>query len=177
VARAGVAANDITDIIITHAHWDHAGGAALFPNAQIWIQKDEYDYYLTRTGRGGVTVEDMDYLRRANEAKRLHLVNGDDREILPGIRVYTGGLHTYASQYVSVTATPGMVVLASDNVYLYENIDRHVPIAQTFDFQLNLAAQDRMKSIVRDVRLIIPGHDPAVLQRFTRVADGVVRIE
>lgn len=177
VARAGVAANDITDVIITHAHWDHAGGAALFPNAQIWIQKDEYDYYLTRTGRGGVTAEDMDYLRRANEARRLHLVNGDDREILPGIRVYTGGLHTYASQYVSVTATPGMVVLASDNVYLYENLDRHVPIAQTFDAGLNLAAQDRMKSIVRDVRLIIPGHDPAVLQRFRRVADGVVRIE
>ena len=177
VLRAGVAATDITDVIITHAHWDHAGGASLFPNAQIWIQKDEYEYYLTRTGRGGVTAEDMDYLRRANEAKRLHLVNGDNREILPGIRVYTGGLHTYASQYVSVTATPGTVVLASDNVYLYENIDQHVAIAQTFDAGLNLAAQDRMKSMVHDVRLIIPGHDPAVMQRFPRVTPGVVRIE
>src|SRR5690242_13365737 len=35
----------ITDVIITHMHWDHADGMDLFPNAKIWIQKDEYAYY------------------------------------------------------------------------------------------------------------------------------------
>jgi glyoxylase-like metal-dependent hydrolase (beta-lactamase superfamily II) len=176
VARAGVHANEVTDLIITHAHWDHADGADLFPKAQIWIQKDEYDYYSTRAGKAGVTVEDMEFFNRANAEGRLHLVPGD-REILPGIRVYIGGRHTYASQYVSVETKDGPVVLASDNVYLYENLDKHLPIAQTFDAKSNLAAQDRMKTLVRDVRLIVPGHDPAVLTRFPRVADGVVRIE
>jgi glyoxylase-like metal-dependent hydrolase (beta-lactamase superfamily II) len=176
VARAGVRASDITDLIITHAHWDHADGAALFPKAQIWIQKDEYDYYSTRAGKSGVTAEDMDFFKRAKDEGRLRLVEGD-REILPGVRVYIGGRHTYASQYVSVTSKAGPVVLASDNVYLYENLEKHAPIAQTFDAASNLAAQDRMKSIVRDVNLIIPGHDPLVMQRFPRVADGVVRIE
>jgi glyoxylase-like metal-dependent hydrolase (beta-lactamase superfamily II) len=185
VARAGVKADEITDVILTHAHWDHAGGANLFPKAQIWIQKDEYRYYTVDAWQpdgkhGGIEREDMDYLERANKEGRLHLVIPDsrgDREILPGIRVYTGGRHTYASQYVSVDAKAGTVVLASDNMYLYENLEKHVPIAQTFDAKSNLAAQDRMKTIASDPRLIVPGHDPAVMTRFPKIADGVVRIE
>lgn len=175
VARAGVRADQITDVIITHAHWDHADGADLFPKATIWIQKDEFDYYSTRAGKGGVTAADIDFLKRADAEHRLKLVEGD-REILAGISVYIGGKHTYQSQYVSVSAKNGPVVLASDNVYLYENLEKHAPIAQTFDATSNLAAQDRMKTIAGSVGSIIPGHDPAVLTRYPRVAAGVVRI-
>ena len=81
------------------------------------------------------------------------------------VRVYIGGRHTFASQYVGVTAKPGPIVLASDNLYLYENLDKHVPIAQTFDEKSNLAAQDKMRTLVRDLRFIVPGHDPDVLKR------------
>ena len=175
VAHAGVKPEEITDVIVTHAHWDHADGADLFPHAKIWIQKAEYDYYVTRAGKGGVTTTDIDFFSRALSEHRLELVDGD-REILPGIRVYTGGRHTYASQYVTVTTSKGPVVLASDNVYLYENLQKHAPIAQTFDATSNLAAQDRMKSLAGRVGAIIPGHDPAVMTRYPRVAEGVVRI-
>ena len=181
VARAGVKAADITDLIVSHAHWDHLDGADLFPNAQIWIQRDEYVYYTADAWQsggkhGGIEPADMAYLLRENTAGKLHLVDGE-QEILPGIRVYTGGRHTFASQYVSVTGKAGTIVLASDNVYLYQNLDKHLPIAQTFDEQSNLRAQETMKTLVKDPRLIIPGHDPAVLQRFPKVAEGVVRIE
>ncbi len=181
VARAGVKPDEVTDVILTHAHWDHADGASLFPKAQVWIQKAEYVYYTADAWQaggkhGGIDREDLAFLLEANVAGRLHLVDGD-REILPGVRVFTGGRHTWASQYAAVDARPGPVVLASDNVYLYENLDQHVPIAQTFDAASNLAAQDRMKTLVRDPRLIVPGHDPQVLARFPKVADGVVRIE
>jgi glyoxylase-like metal-dependent hydrolase (beta-lactamase superfamily II) len=181
VARAGVKPEEVTDVILTHAHWDHADGADLFPKAQVWIQKEEYRYYTADAWQpdgkhGGIEPDDMAYLLRANTEGRLHLVDGD-REILPGIRVYIGGRHTWASQYVSVTAKPGTVVLASDNMYLYENLDKHLPIAQTFDAVSNLAAQDKMKTLVKDPRFIIPGHDPAVLTRFPKVSEGVVHIE
>ena len=181
VRRAGVAPEAITDVVLTHAHWDHADGADLFPKARIWIQRDEYVYYTAeawqKDGRhGGIEPEDMAALLKANTEGRLQLVDGD-REVLPGIRVHTGGRHTYASQYVSVTATAGTVVLASDSLYLYENLDKHVPIAQTFDAAANLAAQDRMKAIATDPRLIVPGHDPAVMTRFATVREGIVRIE
>ncbi|HEX3144647.1 MAG TPA: MBL fold metallo-hydrolase, partial [Pyrinomonadaceae bacterium] len=39
VAKLGLAATDITDVVITHMHWDHADGMDLFPNARIWIQQ------------------------------------------------------------------------------------------------------------------------------------------
>ena len=176
VARAGVKADEITDVIITHVHWDHADGARLFPKARMWIQKDEYEHYLPLAGKEGTTTEDFDFFKQAKEHGRLELVNGD-REILPGIGVYTGGKHTFASQYVVVETKNGPVVLASDNVYLYENLDKHLPIAQTLDEKSNLAAQDKMKALVKDARFIVPGHDPLVMTRFKRVADGVVRIE
>src|SRR5579859_3191548 len=116
-------------------------------------------------------------LVKANFEGRLHFVNGDDQQVLPGIRCYTGGRHTFQSQYCSVSTRSGTVVLASDNMYLYENLDKHVPIAQTFDAQSNLHAQDRMKQIASSPKLIVPGHDPAVFERFPTVVDGVVRID
>ncbi len=70
----------------------------------------------------------------------------------------------------------GTVVLASDNLYLYDNLDRRRPIAQTLDSISNLAAQDRMKTLATLLRFIIPGHDPAVFERFATVRPGVVRI-
>src|SRR5436309_1499235 len=45
LAPLGIKADDVTDLILTHMHWDHAGGLDLFPKARIWVQKDEYDYY------------------------------------------------------------------------------------------------------------------------------------
>ena len=181
VARLGVKPDEITDVILTHTHWDHADGADLFPKAQIWIQKDEYNYYTTDAWQpggkhGGIDPEDLQFLLRANIEGRLRLVAGD-REIFPGVAVYTGGKHTWQSQYVSVATRSGTVVLASDNMYLYENLEKHAPIAQTFDRESNLRAQDRMKTIAGKPELIVPGHDPAVLTRFPKVADGVVRID
>ena len=78
---------------------------------------------------------------------------------------------------MSVATRSGTVVLASDNMYLYENLEKHAPIAQTFDRESNLRAQDRMKAIATKPELIVPGHDPAVLTRFPKVAAGVVRID
>jgi glyoxylase-like metal-dependent hydrolase (beta-lactamase superfamily II) len=181
VMAAGLRADEITDIILSHAHWDHVDGADLFPKATVWIQRDEYQYYTgeawhARNTHGGIDDEDMLALVRINLQGRLRFVNGDDQEPIPGIRCYTGGRHTYASQYVSVTVAAGTAVFTSDNVYLYENLEKHVPIAQTLDAASNLKAQDRIRSLATQPSLIVPGHDPAVFERFTKVADGIVHI-
>src|SRR5262245_18806220 len=39
VKLAGVEPADVTDVVISHAHWDHMGGIDLFPKATVWIQK------------------------------------------------------------------------------------------------------------------------------------------
>lgn len=180
VARAGVPADSITDIIISHIHWDHMDGIDLFPNARIWIQRDEYGYYVREDGTPAhAAIDSLDAAMIAGlmKAGRVTLVDGDAKEILPGLTVYTGGKHTFASQYVGVRMAKGTAVVASDNVYLYENLDKHLPIAQTLDATSNLAAQERMKKIATSPRLIVPGHDPAVFQRFKGSTPGVVRIQ
>lgn len=182
LARVGLNPEDITDVIITHMHWDHADGMDLFPKATIWIQKDEYTYYTgdawhAKKTHGGIDPDDVLTIVKLNMDGRVQLVNGDNQQILPGIACFTGGKHTYQSQYVSVSTAKGTVVLASDNLYLYENLEKHVPIAATLDAKSNLWAQERMKQIASNPRLIVPGHDPAVFTRFPAAGDRVAKIE
>ena len=179
LAPLKVAAADVTDVIVSHVHWDHLDGASLFPRARVWIQQGEFDYYVDENGQPrnrGIDSRGAALLIDLRRAGRLQLVDGDAREILPGITVYTGGRHTYASQYVGVRTAHGVVVLASDNVYLYENLDRGVPIAQTLDRDANLAAQRRMRTIASDPTWIVPGHDQLVLTRFPSVTEQIVAI-
>ena len=176
LAPLGIRPEDVTDVVITHMHWDHADGADLFPKARIWIQKDEYIHYVAEaeraTAKGASGVPDhVAALAKLHAEGRVSLVDGDDREILPGVAVYTGGRHTFASQYVAVDTR------AADNVYLYENLDKHAPIAQTLDAAANLAAQDRMRRLASGPKLIIPGHDPDVFARFPAVAGGIARLD
>lgn len=179
VSRLGVQADDVTDVIISHVHWDHLDGVDLFPKARVWIQREEFEHHLDSTGTvkdRAIDAGDAKVLAEIARRGRLMLIDGDAKEILPGITVYTGGKHTYASQYASVRSGAGTVVVASDNAYLYENLVKHVPIAQTLDSISNLAAQRRMLSIASDPRLIVPGHDPMVFERFPSPGKGIALI-
>jgi len=172
VAQAGIPASSVTDIIVSHAHSDHMGGIDLFPNATIWIQKQEYEYYTGAAWQpggkhGGIDPDDVQELVRRNVREQVRFVNGDDVEILPGIRAYTGARHTFASQYIRVGGEPPYV-LASDNCYLYENLKSHRASA-TFDpadEPGNIAAQQRMISLAGSADRVVPGHDPVQFERF-----------
>jgi len=182
IARLGLKLEDITDVVLSHMHWDHADGADLFPKAKVWVQRDEFTYYTGDAWQpggkhGGIDADDVQALVRINTEGRLGLVNGDDQEILPGVRCYIGGKHTRQSQYVGVNSAGGTVVLASDNLYLYENLEKHAPIAQTFDRESNLRAQQRMRQLASRPELIVPGHDALQFEKFPKVAEGVVRIQ
>jgi glyoxylase-like metal-dependent hydrolase (beta-lactamase superfamily II) len=172
VQTAGVKPEDVTDVVISHAHWDHMGGLDLFPKAQVWIQKDEYRYYTMDAwqpggNHGGIDPEDVKELLKLNTEGRVHLVDGDDVEIFPGIRAYTGSRHTYASQYLRVDGNPPYV-LASDNCYFYLNLSSHLASA-TFsdaDHPANIAQQSRMIQLAGSRDRVIPGHDALQFQKF-----------
>jgi glyoxylase-like metal-dependent hydrolase (beta-lactamase superfamily II) len=180
IGKVGLEPDQITDIIITHIHWDHMGGVDLFPKARLWIQRDEYNHYVDVQGKprfSAIGSDDAALLMNLRKSGRLRLVEGDSREIIPGITVYTGGKHTYASQYVGVKTAAGTVVVASDNIYMYENLEKHLPLGLTEDRDADLRAQERMLTIASSPRLILPGHDPAVFERFPKPGDGVARIQ
>src|SRR5580692_3421422 len=178
VKLAGVQPGEITDIVISHSHWDHLGGIDLFPKANVWIQKEEFRYYTGEAwqpggNHGGIDPEDVKELLRLNTEGRLRLIDGDNVEILPGIRVYTGARHTYASEYLRVGGNPAFV-LASDNCYLYRNLTAHAASA-TFseaDHAANIAAQVRMIELAGSADRVVPGHDALQFQKFPTTANG-----
>ena len=180
VRAIGLTPGDITDIVVSHVHWDHMDGVDLFPNARIWIQREEYTHHVGDLGRSldrAVDSLDAAMLFGLDRAGRVRLVDGDAQEIMSGITVYTGGKHTFASQYVGVRTAASTIVLASDNAYLYENIAKRTPIAQTLDAESNLRAQDRMGLLATTLRLIVPGHDPDVFVRFPLPGNGIAIIQ
>jgi len=185
LAALGIKPEDVTDIIISHVHWDHLDGADLFPKARIWIQRAEYEHHTNDSGAvldRAIDPDDAKMLAGLKRAGRVTLIPGDSTEIMPGITVFTGGKHTYASEFAAVHASladgrTGTIVLASDNAYLYENLEHHRPITQSLDTLSNLRAQERMARLASEPRLIVPGHDMDVFVRFPRPGNGIARIE
>jgi glyoxylase-like metal-dependent hydrolase (beta-lactamase superfamily II) len=179
-----IKADEITDIILSHPHWDHIDGVSLFPKAHVWIQKEDYNYFVgeawQKEGRHhGFYKRDVDSLVSLNIAGKLTLVDGDDREIIPGIKVYTGSRHTFNSQYVLVQTGGDKVILASDNIWIYYNLDhlKSSPYPNgTFDTTAYVRSMQRMKTQASDIKYIIPGHDPAVFSRFPLIKPDIVKI-
>jgi glyoxylase-like metal-dependent hydrolase (beta-lactamase superfamily II) len=181
LGRINVQADEITDIIITHPHDDHIGGLALFKNATYWMQKNDYAYFLGdawQPGASHIGLRKQDALKivQANLDGKLRLVNGDSIEIMPGIRAFIGSKHTYESQHLLVNTKNDKVLIASDDCWYYYNLDHLLSITFVFDPDAYVRQLRRMKTLVTDTNLIIPGHDALVLSRFPLVAKGVVRI-
>lgn len=87
IARLGLKPEDITDIVMTHLHWDHADGVDLFPNAHIWIQKDELAHYANEAAQhpnnAGVFAEDVAVLVALEKRGRVTRIDGDEQTIFP----------------------------------------------------------------------------------------------
>ena len=99
--KLGLKAEDITDIILSHPHWDHCDGIGLFPNAHIWIQKEDFNYFVGTAwqkgvNNGGFYKRDVRELIELNPAGyvrsmvRMKTLSGNPRYIIPGhdARVY-----------------------------------------------------------------------------------------
>jgi len=183
LSSIGVGPGDVTDIVLSHAHWDHMGGLELFPNATAWIQADGFTYYTGAAWQpdgisGGIDPADVLHLVKRNTDGLVRLIDGDGVEFLPGITALTGARHTYASQYLMV-GSEDPYVLASDNAYLYRNLTEGRAGA-TFapeDREGNLSAIRRMIELAGDVSRVVPGHDAEQFRRFPSVAEGVVRVK
>ena len=184
LAKLGLKPTDITDIILSHPHWDHIDGVSLFPNAQIWMQKEDFNYFVStawqkNNDRGGYAKRDVRIMIDLNLAGKVTLVDGDDKEIIPGIRVYTGSRHTFNSQFAVIQIGSNKVLLASDNIWIYYSLNHLVPPSAggTLDPEGYVRAMKRMKTLVADPKFIIPGHDDKVYSMFPKVADGIVEIK
>jgi glyoxylase-like metal-dependent hydrolase (beta-lactamase superfamily II) len=174
VRAAGVDPDDLKTVVLTHLHYDHAGGTAAFPAARFVVQEQELSYWTgPHAGRIAaglgmthlVLPADLDRIADANAAGRVEWVEGA-AVLAPGISVHRVGGHTPGMQVVRVETALGAVVLASDAAHFYENLERNRPFAILESVSGSLAAFDEARRLAAEPALVIPGHDPAVLERF-----------
>ena len=157
LAAAGFRPDQVTDIILTHNHWDHIGGLPKFSKGTICSA-------LPRGGipkRGGSSPI-VRRLRSAKKAGQLHVISGM-QQIAPGIAVVPVGLHAPGFQYVVVKNAAGLWVIASDIAPLLANFQRKIPTGQTTDPAATLRIQQTILELVDgDLRRILPGHEPGL---------------
>jgi glyoxylase-like metal-dependent hydrolase (beta-lactamase superfamily II) len=185
LALVDVDAATVSDVIITHLHYDHIGGHAQFPRARFHVQDREVAF---ATGRHMTHGAISHAFTATHIAEMVLLVHGgrvvfhDGAEWLaPGLSVHHVGGHTDGLQIVRVRTDAGWLVLASDATHYYENIETGRPFPIVFDVGAMLEAFATVRRLADRPELLVPGHDPLVLARFTPVRpdlDGVaVRLD
>ena len=180
LAEIGVDTGSVKHVIVSHFHYDHVGNYALFPNATFYVQDSEMAFYTGRNAslgafRHSVEVDDLCALIRLNYEGRLSFVDGA-REIVPGVSVHHVGGHTAGMQIVSVAHARGQAVVASDASHYYRNFEERIPFNTLQDLPRMYGAFDKIHVLASSPDLVLPGHDPLVLERLKKVGDGIVEM-
>lgn len=137
--RAGVSAEEITDVILTHLHFDHAGGATklvdgklvpTFPNATYYVQEANYKWAMNPNAR-----EKASYLKEnfvpLLEHNKLRFTSGEE-ELFPGVHLMLSHAHTHAQQLVRVTDGSTSVCYCGDLI----PTSSHIPLPWVMGYDL-----------------------------------------
>lgn len=181
----GISPDAVEDVIVTHLHYDHCGNHDAFPNARYHLQDAEAAYATGRlmshaTMQRPFEVEDVVAMVRKVFAGRVVFHDGTE-QIVPGITVHKIGGHSKGLQCVRVRTARGHVVLASDATHLYAHICDGKVFPVTYNVAETLEGYSTMRMLADSPDHIVPGHDPAVIERYPAANSGleglVVRLD
>jgi glyoxylase-like metal-dependent hydrolase (beta-lactamase superfamily II) len=170
----------VTDVIVTHIHWDHIGNLDLFPAARLHVPEVELDFWSSPISRRPQFAEHTDLaatdalLARHGEGRVE--ATGARSEPVPGITAVTVGGHAPGQQILEVDGTGGPVALASDAAHLYEELELERPFGVLADLQKMYEAYEVLKGLEAAGATLVAGHDPEVTKRFptlTGAAEGI----
>lgn len=173
IEAIGVHADQVDTVIITHLHYDHAGGLDRFPNATFHLQAAEMAY---ATGpcmchgalRMPFTVDHVVEMVRHVYSGRVVFHDGSG-EVAPGVRVHCVGGHSRGLQVVEVDTETGPLVLASDATHYYENFMTGKAFPIVVDVAQMLEGFDTLLRLGGTAERVVPGHDPLVTTLFPQV--------
>ncbi len=171
----------ISDVIISHLHYDHAGTLDHYPGAKFHLQDAEMSYATGRCMCDEVLNRPFSADHVCGMVKRVYsgrvMFHDGDGAVAPGLTVHAVPGHSKGLQCVRVKTETGWVVLASDATHLYENFEQRRPFPIVIDVEATLRSYSRLEALATSRRHIIPGHDPLVLKRYPALSsqtEGVV---
>ena len=160
----GIQPEDVSDVVVTHMHWDHLGNLEKFPNATIHVHKAEMAH-ATGCGmchdmlRKPYDVEQVCTVLRALYAGRVSFTE-TATEIVPGIRIRPVGGHAPGLQIVEVLTGRGTIILASDAMHFYANAALGNPYPVVVNVMDYLNGLTLLRKIAESPDHNVPGHDP-----------------
>jgi glyoxylase-like metal-dependent hydrolase (beta-lactamase superfamily II) len=180
LARAGIEPAGVAQVVLTHLHYDHTGNVASLPAAELVVQRRELDFW---SGPGGTRACFADHAEAsevaaivaAERAGRVRALDGSTT-VAPGIEAIAVGGHSPGQQMLLVASRGGPVLLASDVLHYYEELEHDRPYVAFADLEAVYAGLDRVRELERDGAVVVAGHDPVVLERFPPFEDLGVRI-
>lgn len=181
LALLGVQAEAISQVLISHMHYDHAGTLADFPNATFHIQDEEMRFVTGRYMRHGrfkpsFEVEDVVGMVKLNFKGRVEQ-HKQDFELADGITLHHVGGHTPGLQIVRVMTKRGWVVLASDAAHYYEHLRENKFFVAAYNLGNMIDAYRTAERLAASPDHIIPGHDPEVMRIYPAVSkelEGII---
>jgi glyoxylase-like metal-dependent hydrolase (beta-lactamase superfamily II) len=176
VADLGVEIADGPTVIVTHAHYDHIGNLDRFPSSATLIAERELAFWTGPLAdrplfHHSVEDDELRHLAGLAEGGTLKTFRGSC-EVAPGVEVIELGGHTPGQSVVRVQTAVGTVLLASDAVHYLEELEQDRPFSSVTSVADMYAGFDRIRAMVAsgEVDIVVPGHDPDTLGRFTPLA-------
>ncbi len=166
----GLAAEQITDVILTHLHFDHTGGstrivdgkiAPTFPNAKYYVRKKNFDWAMSPSerDRGSYIKEDFEPLAEEGVIKLLN----DDEDFDDEIFLININGHTFGQQMIKISDSSNTILHCGDLLPFSSHL--HLPYIMGYDLQ-PLVTLEEKKSILAKAAdenwQLIFEHDPLI---------------
>ncbi|MGV1795153.1 N-acyl homoserine lactonase family protein [Rhizobium sp. A37_96] len=169
-----IAPGDITDVVITHLHYDHAGNLGDFPNARFHIQDREMAYGTGRCMchermRRPFAAEAVVDAVRLVYSNRMCFHDGDE-DVVPGLSLHLVGGHSKGLQVVRVAVGNRIAVIASDALHFERYLQSDDVFPLFANYEAVVEGYRKLQMLAGENGIIVPGHDPEVLVRFPPLA-------
>lgn len=157
LAELKVAPGDITDVVLTHAHYDHSVNFMLFPNATVWIGEKELAWASAQPP-GFDPLPEL-YVRELEVSPRVNRIRAGDR-FLPGFRAVLAPGHTPGHLLFYVTGNESAILFTGDAAKNRAEL-LAMTVADTYDQTVSQGSL----ALIWDYwkrepgTLLVPGHD------------------
>jgi len=184
VTRFGIDPEQVTKVVITHMHIDHVGGMndfpKLYPNAQFYIQKNEFDFWVKDPLAQRRAFKMFGYAPGVNavaelaKTPRLTMVDGD-QAVGPGMELLLAPGHTLGLQAVLLSTAKGQTILGSDSGHIFRNFKEDLPSGIIADMSAWLRTFDKLRAKA-PLENIFPGHDALMSTNYPEVAENITQL-